>query len=251
MSEKESAQQVIEAYRKRQQMSQRAPVILIIAGVLLVVGAAALIFWLVGGTKTPLAFLSTATPSPTATYTFTPSPTATKVSTPTSTSTPVPPTATATATITPTLAGPSWYVVQENDTLGSIAIKFNTDLATLIALNPNINPNMIKVGDKIVIPAPDTKLPTATPLPSDIAPGTIIEYRLVKGDSLAALAARFNSTVDAILKQNPTILNANDVKEGDIIKIPVNIVTPVPTATQGTVLPTVVVPATNTPTPKP
>ncbi len=251
MSDKESAQQVIDAYRKRQQMSQRAPIFLILAGVLLVVGAAAIIFWLVGGSKNPLAFLATATPTPTVTYTVTPSPTATKVNTPTSTFTPVPPTDTPTPTFTPTQSGPSIYVVQENDTLGSIAIKFGTDLATLIALNPNINPNMIKVGDQIVIPAPNTHLPTATALPTDIAPGTIIQYRLLAGDSLAALAARFNSTVAAILKQNPTITNENAVKEGDIIKIPVNIVTPVPTATQGTVLPTVVVPATKTPTAKP
>jgi len=251
MSDKESAQQVIEAYRKRQQMSQRAPVILILAAVLLVIGAAAIIFWLVGGPKISLAFLSTATPTPTVTFTVTPSATATKVFTPTSTSTTAPPTETPTATLTPTPSGPSWYVVQENDTLGSIAVKFGTDLATLIALNPNINPNMIKVGDKIVIPAPNTQLPTATPLPSDIAPGTIIEYRLVAGDTLAALAVKFNTTVDAILKKNPTILNANDVKEGDIIKIPVNIVTPVPTATVGTVLPTVAIPPTKTPTPKP
>ncbi len=251
MSDKESAQQVIEAYRKRQQMSQRAPIILILAAVLLVIGAAAIIFWLLGGPKTPIAFLSTATLTPTSTFTATPSATATKVFTPTSTSTPVTPTDTPTPTDTATPSGPSIYVVQENDTLGSIAVKFHTDLATLIALNPNINPNMIKVGDQIIIPAPNTQLPTATPLPSDIAPGTIIQYRLAAGDSLQALATRFNSTVDDIMKQNPTIKNANDVKEGDVIKIRVNIVTPVPTATKGTVLPTVAVPPTYTPTPKP
>ncbi len=249
MSDKESAQQVIEAYRKRQQMSQRAPVIFVIAGILLVIGAAALIFWLVGGAKSPLALLASATPSPTITSTVTPSPTATKVFTPTSTFTPLPPTDTPTSTSTSTPSGPSIYVVQENDTLGSIATKFNTTLAVLIALNPSINPNMIKVGDKIVIPAPNTTLPTATALPTDIKPGTLITYQLVAGDTLAALAARFNSTLDAILKANPTITNANAVKEGDIIKIPVNIVTPVPTATQGTVLPTVVPPPSSTPTP--
>jgi LysM repeat protein len=68
---------------------------------------------------------------------------------------------------------------------------------------------------------------------------------------LEALALRFNSTVVLILQQNPTIKNANDIQVGQIIKIPVNVATPVPTATVGTVFPTVAIPPTATPTPKP
>jgi len=113
MSNKDSAQNVISAYRKRQNMAQKAPIIFGAAAVLLIVIAAVLIF-LATGSNQPLAFLATKTPTPTstATATLTPNPT----STPTATST-EPPTLTPTSTITATAAGPFVYKVQEGDYL--------------------------------------------------------------------------------------------------------------------------------------
>jgi hypothetical protein len=46
MSEKDSAQNVIQSYRKRQNMAQKAPMIFGLAALLLIVGAGVLIFWL-------------------------------------------------------------------------------------------------------------------------------------------------------------------------------------------------------------
>lgn len=249
MSDKESARDVIDAYHKRQKMSQKAPVILIIAAVLLILGAAIVIFALLNPNNPIASLMATDTPTPTAT--FTPTATATATHTPTNTATAAPPTDTPTVTATETPSGPSIYIVQENDTLGSIAAQFNTDLATLLALNPLIDPAtlIIRVGDQILIPAPDTVLPTATPIPADLPRGTILEYTIVSGDSLEGLALRFNSTTAAILQDNPEIENANDIQVGQKIKIPVNIATPVPTATVGTVFPTIAVPPTNTPAP--
>ena len=142
-------------------------------------------------------------------------------------------------------------MVVENDNLFGIATKFNTDMQTLLALNPTIDPvkMLIQVGDKIIIPGPDTQLPTPTPLPTGIKAGTLLQYTILSGDSLEALASRFNSTVEQILKANPEILNANDIQAGQIIKIPVNIATPIPTATQGTILPTIKPQPSATPSP--
>lgn len=248
MSDKESAREVIDAYHKRQKMSQKAPIILIIAAVLLILGAAIVIFALLSPTNPLASIMATETSTPTAT--FTPTHTATATHTPTNTATAAPPTDPPTVTATETPSGPSIYIVQEGDTLGSIAAQFNTDLATLLALNPLIDPLtlIIRVGDQVLIPAPDTVLPSATPIPPDLPRGTILEYTIVSGDSLEALALRFNSTTAAILKENPTITNSNDIKVGQKIKIPVNIATPVPTATVGTVFPTIAVPPTTVPT---
>lgn len=239
MSDKESAQSVIEAYRRRQKMSQRAPALLIAAAVLLIVGAAALIFWLTGAELPTLSILATATSTPT--ETTTPTLTATASATVTITATPEPATETPTATATETPSGPSIYIVQEGDILSTIADKFGTDLFTLLALNPQIDPVtlIIKVGDEILIPAPNTELPTATPLASDIPPGTLIDYAIVLGDTLEGIALRFNSTVEEIIEANPDIENANDIQVGQRIKVPVNIATPVPTATLGTRFPTI------------
>jgi LysM repeat protein len=235
--DKESPQSVIESYRRRQQMSQRMPtIIMIIAAVLLVVGAAAVIFYLLnpGGSFLPFGPTETPTPTETATTTFTATASNTATITPTQlpTDTPEP-----SATQTP--SGPFEYTVQEGDTLGTIADQFGTDIDTLLALNPWIDPEtlIIRVGDKILIPAPDTILPSPTPIPSDLPSGTIIEYRVVVGDTLEAIASRFNSTVDAIVEENE-LENANDIFAGQLLQVPVNLVTPIPTATEGTVIPT-------------
>ena len=137
----------------------------------------------------------------------------------------------------------------ENDTLGAIATRFETDISTLLALNLNIDPAtlIIYVGQKILVPPPNMQLPTATAVSTLVPPGTLINYTVLPKDSLDAIAAKFNSTTAAIMKEN-NITNANDIKVGQILKIPVNIATPVPTATVGTVYPTVIV-ATNTPLP--
>ena len=257
MSDKESPQSVIEAHRKRQQRGQKTPAIIMgIAAVLLIIGAAFVIFTLLRPGQPLITLINpyTETPTPTLTFTatFTPSPTNTSTVTPT-----LVPSDTPTPTNTATPSGPFEYTVQENDTLSSIAEKFATDLQTILALNPQIDATtlVIRVGDKILIPAPDTELPTATPIPSNIAPGTIIQYTVVAGDTLAAIAEKFNSTVDAIMKIAENELeNANDIYAGQILSIPVNIATPVPTATAGTVYPTANIP-TNTSqpsdTPKP
>lgn len=248
MSEKESPQKVIEAHRKRQQMRQGTPMAVMIgAAILLVAGAAALIFWLLGDNSP----LKGATPTPTTTYTPTVTDTATPLPatmTPTITQTTLP-TDTATPTVSPTPSGPFEYTVQQNDTLESIATRFGTDIPTLVMLNPSIDPTtlIIYVGQKILIPAPDTILPSATPVSTSVRPGTIVNYTVMPGDTVGGIAVRFNSTVDAIVKENK-LANANDIRAGQILKIPVNIATPVPTATVGTVYPTANVP-TNTPLP--
>lgn len=248
MSDKQTPQSMIMGQRKQK---QQALIILVIAAIVIIIGAAVLIFSALGAAN-PFAGLfatDTATPTETATptLTFTPSPT------PTATATQPAPTETGTATTTATPSGPSVYIVQEGDYLSTIAAKFNIDLPTLLALNPNIDPVtlIIRVGDQIIIPAPNTQLPTATQLPAGLTPGTLISYTIVTGDTLEAIATRFFSTVEQILKANPEIKNANDIRVAQIIKVPVNIATPMPTATQGTVYPTIAVPAAATATLKP
>ncbi len=226
MSDKENPQDVIEAYRKRQQTAQKAPMILGIAAVLLVIGAAVIIFWLLSDNIPSISLFPTETPTPTATDTPTATPTLT--ATPTQTATP---TETPTVTLTPTPSGPFVYEVVEGDNLFDIATRFNVDLFVLIAIN-NLDPSnpIIDIGDQLTIPGPDTELPTETPLPDTMRPGTKIEYLVKTGDTLAIIAERFLTTIDSIVEEN-NLENPNDIFVGQNLIIIVRLVTPVPTTT--------------------
>jgi len=75
-------------------------------------------------------------------------------------------TATAEATIAP---GPTQltYVIKRGDTLSKVANKFHVALADLLAANPDIkNPNLITLGQVIIIPTAGTGSPAATVKPS-------------------------------------------------------------------------------------
>jgi LysM repeat protein len=224
MSKKVTAQEVITSYKKRQQWG---PFIIgSVAVVLVVAGIFILIFWMTSSGKPLLPFLSTKTPTPTITNTPTPvTPTNTPTIAPSETPTP-------TITLTPTASGPFEYVVQEGDTCYALAVKFNADLMVLVKLNEaNYGPNCnVPVGAKLLIPQPDAKLPTATPVDiSKLAKGYLFKgYTVQTGDTLGLIAEKFNSTIDDIMKQNK-LTSANDIQLGQLLDIRVNIVTPVPT----------------------
>lgn len=225
MSKKDSAQDIITSYKKRQQWG---PFLIgALAVLLVVVGIFILIFWVTGDQSKPLLpFLASKTPTPTNTMTPTPvTPTVAPTNTPTETMTP-------TITLTPTASGPFEYVVQENDNCYDLAAKFNTDLAVLIKLNePKYGPScIISAGAKILIPPPGAQLPTPTPVDlTKLAKNFVFKgYTVQAGDTMSSIALQFLTTVDAILKLNK-LEDANNVFLGQQLDIPVNLITLVPT----------------------
>lgn len=209
---------VIQAYRKRR--DRMIPLLLGgLAVVLLVVGVFLVVLWLTGDNPPTMpAFLASNTP--TATVTETPPP---PTPTPTITETPLP-------SDTPTPEGPLTYIVQEGDFLSTIADEYGVDVFVLMAVNGISNPNEIFVGQELTIPTGSDVLPTDTPLPDNLFPGQKIEYRVLAGDTLESIAAKFNSTADAIAEEND-IEDPNNIGLGQILIVPVNIATPTPTFT--------------------
>jgi LysM repeat protein len=215
----------IESYRKRR--NQLMP--LIIGGVAIVVVVVAVILIVVSMSGGGLGNLF-ATKTPTPTITFTPTETYTPTETATITFTP-----TETSTITPSSAYN--YTVQEGDTLTKIVKDKNlgdNGLLLIYMLNPKIDPatGFIKVGDVLIIPPPGASIPTSTAIPTGLAPGARITYRVMPGDSLGGIANKLNSTVDAIILANKTALKAGVsslIYPGQLLVVPINLVTPVPT----------------------
>jgi LysM repeat protein len=223
MDNKGSTGNVIASYRKKRQQSN----VLFVygtAGLLVLAGLVLLVLWVTGPSKPLNSIFATSTPTPTLTFTptITPSPT----DTPTITATP-----TLTATGTP--SAPFSYTVVEGDSLSTIAQKFNlgdNGILLILQLNPQIDPatQIIHVGDQIIVPNPGMKLFTSTPIPANLPRGTLVPYTVQPGDSLARIAGLFNSTVDAIVKAN-NLTNPNAITVGQLLKVPVNLVTPTAT----------------------
>jgi LysM repeat protein len=225
----------IASYRKRR--NRIMPLILGgLALLLVIVGVIIVVTSLRGGGLGKL--IATKTPTPT----LTPLPTNTPIPTET-------PTITFTPTITSTATPSSVYdyVVQEGDTLTSIikakGLK-DTDLILIYILNPTIDPatGLITVGQTIKLPPPNYPMPTITPLPTGLGPGSRITYLVMPGDSLGSISNKFNSTIAAIVAANPKLLKDGEksvIYPGEQLTIPINLVTAVPTkATTSTPTPT-------------
>lgn len=109
----------------------------------------------------------------------------------------------------------SVYEVQPGDTLGAIAARFNTSVRTLVDLNGISNPNLISVGTRLVLPggAPAVTQPTGG------GSSAARTHTVEPGDSLLAIAYRYDSSVEAIAGANglaPPYL----IKIGQALRIP-------------------------------
>ena len=122
----------------------------------------------------------TSTPEPTVEITLdrtaTPAVKLTNTPRPTSTPRPATPIPTLTPTLTPT---PVVYVVQEGDTLLSIAIAFDQTTEALQAANGIDDPRRLQIGQSLTIPRGEADLvqpptPTATPLPLNVEQTNVI-----------------------------------------------------------------------------
>jgi uncharacterized protein YkwD len=221
---------VLNSFRKRRQ--QQGALLRYGAIGLVALGLILLIVWLTSGSNAPLAAMF-ATETPTATITFTPTNTRVPTETPTVTLTP-----TVTSTATPSAPFP--YTVVEGDSIAVIVDKFglgDNGIKLILALNPfnpetggGIDPTtqIVYPGLVLILPYPGMPLPTATPIPPDLPRGTKIEYVVELGDTLAGIAAKFNSTEEAIIEAN-NIENANALFVGQLLVIPINLVTSTPT----------------------
>jgi LysM repeat protein len=109
------------------------------------------------------------------------------------------------------------YIVARGDTLKTLANRFGTTIDILVSLNKSItNVNLIYEGQRLVVPSG-----RGVPVPPPPTRGQF--YYAQSGDTLRKIAAKFNTTVDAILKANPQITNPNLIYVGQAISIPAGV----------------------------
>ena len=239
MAQKKS-QSLLSSYRKKSRKNSSKALLLVLVAILIIAGLVMLALWATGNLGGGgLQLFATDTPTPTMTLTPTPvTPTNTATITPTITETPTP-------SLTPTLDGPFDYVVQEDDFYcAQIAEKFGADLEVFLSINPDYVSGgncYIKAGDIVKVPAPWQRMPTSTSVPTELARGTVVDYLVEAGATLDSIAQWFRSTPERIIAETNRYRTTNSITPllsdttplfiGELLKVPVNIATPIPSAT--------------------
>lgn len=156
----------------------------------------------------------------------------------------VPATPVPTATPDPSVLNPFparvTHTVRRGDTVFDLARRYGSSVEAIIFANGLNRNGFINVNQVLVIPVPSgtqpqppavptvvVVRPTAVPQPTRVPPGAPITppppgtaiYQVSRGDTLAAIASRFNTTVVAIVQLNG-ITNPNRIFVGQRLLVP-------------------------------
>ncbi|ATV45214.1 N-acetylmuramoyl-L-alanine amidase AmiB [Pectobacterium brasiliense] len=111
-------------------------------------------------------------------------------------------------------AGSTRHTVARGETLSSIARRYGVSLAAMRDVN-KLNKDIVWVGQRLNIPATGTRQTASTPAPKKAAP---VKHKVVKGDSLSAIAARYGVSMKEIQQANN--MSSGTVQLGQTLVIP-------------------------------
>lgn len=108
----------------------------------------------------------------------------------------------------PNTGSTTTYTVKAGDTLYAIAARYQTTIQQLVQLNNISNPNLIRVGQILAIPSNQPQTP----------PPATLTYTVKAGDTLYAIASRYHTTVQELVRLN-AIANPNLIRVGQVLKL--------------------------------
>jgi LysM repeat protein len=111
-----------------------------------------------------------------------------------------------TAGIVSAQPGVTTYTVQPGDSLTGVAARYGVTIDALAAANNLTVTTRLQVGQQLVIPVTGAPQPVTT-------------YVVQRGDTLAAIARRFNTTVQNLVALNG-IANINRIVAGQRLNVP-------------------------------
>ena len=103
------------------------------------------------------------------------------------------------------------YIIQAGDTFYGLAQRYSTTVSAIISANPNVDPSRLQIGQNICLPVRQPEFP---PCPE----GNY--YTIRSGDTLYAIAQRYNVSLDDLREANPYV-DPNRLRVGQVICIPV------------------------------
>jgi LysM repeat protein len=100
------------------------------------------------------------------------------------------------------------YPVAAGDTLWGLARRFGVDLETILAVNGEIDPSRLRVGQLVTIPG-------GGPLASAEA----LSFPVSPGDTLWSIARRFDVSVESLVAANPGV-DPLRLRQGQALRVP-------------------------------
>ena len=94
------------------------------------------------------------------------------------------------------------YVVKSGDTIYQIARRYSTSMDGIISANQLQNPNVLSVGQALIIPNKETR------------------HTVSRGDTLYSIARRYGVSLQRLIAANPQITNPSRIYPGQTIVIP-------------------------------
>lgn len=114
-----------------------------------------------------------------------------------------------------------YYTVQSGDTLSGIALKFSTTSSKLAQLNSISNPNLIYVGQRLLVNQSSNSNSSSSGQSSSTTTNTetsSASYTVKSGDTLSGIASQYNTTVNQIISLNQ-LSNPNLIYVGQVLKL--------------------------------
>ena len=122
----------------------------------------------------------------------------------------------------------NYYTVQSGDTLSGIANQFNTSVDTLAHLNSLSNPNLIYVGQRLLVRQATTNNSSHTTTPATKPANTnqavsnngtaAVTYTVQAGDTLSGIADQYNTAVNTLASLNH-LANPNLIYVGQVLTV--------------------------------
>ena len=119
----------------------------------------------------------------------------------------------------PPAASTTTYTVVSGDTVSHIAARYSTTVAAIVSANKLDSRAFIRIGQVLTIP---TAGATATPTVAQASPSTTAAtttHTVVSGDTVSHIAARYSTTVAAIVSANKLDSRAF-IRIGQVLTIP-------------------------------
>ncbi|NIR45200.1 MAG: LysM peptidoglycan-binding domain-containing protein [Gemmatimonadetes bacterium] len=120
------------------------------------------------------------------------------------------------------------HVVRSGNTLGQLARDYRVSVSAIRAANGNVNPRRLRIGQRLVIPragriptytrtAPRTRRSAPARVEPQAGSGPYITYTVQGGDSLWAIAKRYEVTPRDLMRWNG--LTSSRIYPGDQVRI--------------------------------